>query len=91
MKDQFIKNDCLKNCLSCSTALKEENWNSIWEGEHHYKTNTCNNCGEKSWIKVNFDGSGDDDWKPLEQEKEEPNLDGLIGATKLNKSFVREG
>ena len=55
-----------QKCRVCQKDLTEKPWLSHWESDQHYKSTTCSNCGKKAWVKVNFIGSGDDNWKPKE-------------------------
>lgn len=62
MRSHLVKEQDNKwNCLYCSTELSANNWKSIWEGQFHYKETRCN-CGKKHRVKVDFCGSGHDDW-----------------------------
>jgi len=63
MDDTFIKTN---HCRKCGNNLEEKTWKSEWHAKHHYKSTICDCCGKKTWIKVHFEGSGDDDWKPQE-------------------------
>jgi hypothetical protein len=45
-------------CGYCTKDLQEE-WESNWDKEHHYKIIVCE-CGKKNWLKVSFHGSGHD-------------------------------
>ena len=66
MEEHFTKK--LTQCRKCGNDLEDKPWQSNWEGAQHYKTNTCDRCGKKNWVKVDFEGSGHDDWKPSEDE-----------------------
>jgi len=70
MSENQIKNNNLKKCRTCSNDLEDKPWKSEWDINHHYKTNICDKCGKKTWLKVDFLGSGDDDWKPDEDNEE---------------------
>ena len=61
-------------CPYCKESLKEKEWKSHFELEHHYKTTDCK-CGKTISIKVDFHGSGNDEWnkKSLEKVIEEKN------------------
>ena len=48
-------------CPYCKASIKENEWKSHFELEHHYKTTECK-CGETISIKVDFHGSGHDNW-----------------------------
>lgn len=71
MKDHLIRKEVLRKCRICETDLADKLWLSQWEANQHYKVNICDKCGKKTWLKVDFDGSGDDDWKPDEEERKE--------------------
>ncbi|MFH1682407.1 MAG: hypothetical protein ABIA37_01290 [Candidatus Woesearchaeota archaeon] len=62
MDDHLIKE--VTKCRKCGNDLEHKPWESQFEANQHYKTNTCDKCGKKNWIKVEFDGSGHDHWKP---------------------------
>lgn len=57
-----------KKCRLCGNDLANQPWQSEWDGPCHYKTNLCNNCGKKTWVKVSFEGSGHDEWKLSREE-----------------------
>lgn len=57
-----------KKCRLCGNDLANQPWHSEWDGPQHYKTNLCNKCGKKTWVKVNFEGSGHDEWKLGQEE-----------------------
>ncbi len=50
-------------CRRCGNELEKEGWVSEWDSlnhtEGHYKSIRCE-CGKKSWLKVDFSGSGHD-------------------------------
>lgn len=52
-----------KRCLYCKKELDLLKWDSQWDplhhDVHHYKSIKCS-CGKKNWVKMDFDGSGDD-------------------------------
>ena len=60
----------VSSCSKCNEDLKDQPWYSQLEADEHYKTTSCGNCGKKNWVKVDFLGSGDDDWKPVEDDEE---------------------
>ncbi|MFC1801788.1 hypothetical protein ACFLZB_04975 [Nanoarchaeota archaeon] len=63
MKDHILKeNENKWNCLYCHKCLGPNKWTSEWSGELHYKVTQCN-CGKKHRVKVDFFGSGHDDWE----------------------------
>lgn len=55
-------------CIYCNKSNKEKEWFSEWNREHHYKCFVCSNCGKKNHIRVNFHGSGHDNWSDLERK-----------------------
>ena len=62
MKDHIVKEQENKwHCLYCNHDVGDHDWKSIWEGEFHYKITKCR-CGKKHRVKVDFFGSGHDDW-----------------------------
>ena len=64
MKDHLVKeHENVWNCLYCNSDLGANDWNSIWEGQFHYKLTVCKKCGRKHRVKVDFIGSGHDDWE----------------------------
>ncbi|HIJ10860.1 TPA: hypothetical protein HA278_02265 [Candidatus Woesearchaeota archaeon] len=48
-------------CLYCDNSLEKQDWQSVWVGEMHYKVNQCS-CHKKVWVKVDFAGSGHDNF-----------------------------
>ena len=70
MDDHFIKNKNITKCRICGNDLTDKPWQSQWEIDQHYKINICDKCGKKTWVKVDFEGSGHDRWKPNEDEEE---------------------
>ncbi len=52
-----------KKCRRCGKELEEDKWISEWDNKddlnHHYKSLVCE-CGKKSWVKLDFCGSGHD-------------------------------
>ena len=59
--------DLKEKCPYCGSGLKKEDWRSEFEAFHHYKHNKCG-CGKTVSIKVDFHGSGHDDWSGLEKK-----------------------
>lgn len=62
-------------CIYCKRDVPVKNWESEWHSEMHYKTLNCECCGRKLHIKVNFEGSGHDEWTghklcPIKSEKQ---------------------
>lgn len=67
MRDHLLKERENKwTCIYCNQGLGKNNWGSEWEGEQHYKTTKCSCCGRKIRIKVDFCGTGHDDWHEQE-------------------------
>jgi hypothetical protein len=66
-------------CDYCSNNF-EKSLDSEWgdRDEQHYKSTSCDNCGKKNWLKVDFQGSGHDD------SIEEDSIDSVVRK-------VREG
>ena len=60
--------DQLAKCPYCKDHLNKNEWESFFELQHHYKETSCNKCGKMIRVKVDFEGSGHDDWKPSEDE-----------------------
>lgn len=52
-----------EKCIYCGNNLYNKKWISEFDVERHYKTVICK-CGNKNWIRVNFYGSGHDNWQP---------------------------
>lgn len=87
MKEHLIKEQENKwHCLYCNHELGDHNWISVWEGEFHYKEARCK-CGKKQRVKVDFVGSGHDDW-----DKEVGLIfkDGKIDLEQKKKKSVEE-
>ena len=59
IKTETIKRQCPYCKLDLGNATK---WNSEFDFHLHYKKLTCQ-CGKKLWLKVDFIGSGHDDWQ----------------------------
>ncbi len=58
----IIKEENLsQSCPYCSRSLGDKEFRSEFENPFHYKTTVCE-CGKKISVKVNFDGSGHDNW-----------------------------
>lgn len=70
MEEDPTKRSEVHICSKCKNDLKDQPWCSQFEAQEHYKSTTCNSCGKKNWVKMNFMGSGDDDWKPVEEDDE---------------------
>ena len=61
-KDQLVNEEDLKDiCVYCSENLSDAEWQSEFLCNTHYKTTLCN-CGKKISVKVDFLGSGHDQW-----------------------------
>ena len=57
----FREKDFIKKCAYCKADIKDNEWESRFYDNRHYKTTNCN-CGKKITIFVNFHGSGHDIW-----------------------------
>ena len=82
----LIKEMHAKNfCVYCGKELKGKNWNSEFEAELHYKTVKCPECKKKNRIRVDFHGSGHDNWDGNGfKVNAEENLEKKIRHKKLN-------
>ncbi len=50
-----------QKCNYCLTSLTRQDVSSEWgEEKQHYKVLNCHDCGKKTWVKLDFDGSGHD-------------------------------
>ena len=58
LMDSFLTRDL---CPYCLADLSENIWHSEFEMEIHYKATSCG-CGKHIRLKVNFSGSGHDEW-----------------------------
>ena len=48
-------------CDYCAQEFDKEKWGSEWcNGDNHYKSLHCDQCGKKNWLNVKFHGSGHD-------------------------------
>lgn len=56
-------------CVYCGDEESERLWVSEWNCEHHYKSFICKKCGKKTYVKVDFHGSGHDSWNLEEMVK----------------------
>ena len=54
-------------CIYCSAELNPDKWESEFDAELHYKGVVCK-CGKKNIIKLDFQGSGHDNWSRLEKK-----------------------
>lgn len=70
--------DIKDQCPYCGREIKND-WKSQFEIEMHYKRIKCA-CGKENVVKVDFLGSGHDDWTSLEhaEEDEDSELDELV-------------
>lgn len=61
-KFQLIRSDnILHSCVYCGHKLS--GWKSEFLVNVHYKVCSCTSCKKKISIKVDFMGSGHDDWE----------------------------
>jgi len=62
MFKEFELFDCLR-CRCCGDELNKDEWFSEWDqinhADLHYKSIVCS-CGKKTWVKLDFIGSGHD-------------------------------
>ncbi len=88
MKHHIVKEQENKwHCLYCNHELGDHNWTSEFEGEFHYKVARCQ-CGKKQRVKVDFFGSGHDNWD--EQVSLVFNKEGKIDLENKKKKSVEE-
>ena len=62
----------LHSCIYCRAPVTDIRWQSEFDKTFHYKTTVCS-CGKRLRVKVNFQGSGHDEWgidKRVRQELE---------------------
>ena len=84
-------NILIENCIYCGNTLKKNNWKSEHLHEFHYKVTICKECGKEHRTKVDFEGSGHDNWKRKswisknELQKINEEFDNLIKKFNLNK------
>jgi len=50
-------------CPYCKNDMKDSKWESLFHLDKVYKTAECNSCKRNISIKMDFFGSGHDDWK----------------------------
>jgi len=74
VKDHLIKED-KQDCGYCHSRLSGP-WESVHEGDIHYKRTTCGDCSKDVWIKAGYMGDGHDSWN--EKGKPEKSLDDHI-------------
>jgi superfamily II helicase len=61
LKDHLINEfNQVSKCPYCNNNLKNNNWNSSFNINKHYKNTICAKCSKEIRIKVNFAGSGHD-------------------------------
>lgn len=63
IRSHHVKSDQLKEiCPYCGKSLNKANdWRSEFHIDMHYKKLVCS-CGKENIVKVDFLGSGHDDW-----------------------------
>ena len=58
----FKSENIREQCPYCGRDLKDKSgWKSDFHSELHYKKIVCK-CGKENFVKVDFHGSGHDDW-----------------------------
>ena len=66
-----------ETCPYCRKNLESSRWNSEFSNHQHYKTTKCS-CGKLISIRMDFHGSGHDNWSNnhtiVENSKEEPKI-----------------
>ena len=72
-------------CPYCWRTMNEREWGSEFEREVHYKSAVCE-CGKNIRLKVDFQGSGHDDW----QERTTPFLPKKDDTENLTKSSIED-
>jgi len=73
-KFQLIdENDLKTHCCYCNSKLKD--WKSEFLTNTHYKTCVCS-CGKKVSVKVDFMGSGHDEW----ENEEESDIEQIVNS-----------
>ena len=92
MLNHHIKEkDEVDYCLYCHNKL--EGWRSEHIHNFHYKVSICNSCGREHWVKVDFEGSGHDNWKSgnwiTTHELEKLNIDFQNAIEKFKLSSKR--
>ncbi|NQU79371.1 hypothetical protein HQ545_06410 [Candidatus Woesearchaeota archaeon] len=56
------KDNQKQSCPYCGKKVEKSGWRSLFDQtNHHYKIHNCE-CGREINIKVDFMGSGHDDW-----------------------------
>ncbi|MEM4756168.1 MAG: hypothetical protein QW594_03475 [Candidatus Woesearchaeota archaeon] len=69
------KKEMTEQCLYCHTHFDSFKWVSEHIHGIHYKSHICKQCGHENRIRVNFLGSGHDNWgKDIWTSIEEMNL-----------------
>jgi DNA-directed RNA polymerase subunit RPC12/RpoP len=70
MRHHVVQEQDLKHqCAYCSHDMGDD-WSSQFDRARHYKGASCQNCGKQVTMKVDFDGSGHDDWAGHDRWKE---------------------
>lgn len=57
--DSSIIDPLKQVCVYC-TEVSDTDWDSEFNGEHHYKVFECEHCHTKNFVEVEFQGSGHD-------------------------------
>lgn len=65
-------------CIYCKRDIPSEKWESEWHAETHYKTLNCDCCGKKLHIKMDFHGSGHDEWTGNKLCPEKSKKEGIV-------------
>ena len=61
METVFKSTDFKQQCLYCGKQLQDRSWHSEHDANRHYKTTVCD-CGKRLSLRVDFWGSGHDNW-----------------------------
>jgi hypothetical protein len=77
-------NDLEFICPYCRTELHEHEWKSEFSVSKHYKSTKCKKCNKNVHVKVNFQGSGHDNWR------EEKNLSKINSEEKLKQHLSKK-
>jgi len=84
-------------CPYCGTNLSKEKWVSEFHLEHHYKTLLCPKCKKQISLKVDFHGSGHDEWSDEWHSLITKNTDAclkelemIVNAKMLNEKIIGE-
>ena len=54
-------------CIYCNETLDAQKWESEFAPRNHYKCVICK-CGKENCVKVDFVGTGHDNWSGLEKK-----------------------